>query len=274
MRSRRNGWSTSCGCDGRPSRGRWLLLPAAVLAALLPYGRVLNFGLLSTFLTPLIVVLLDLQSRSGWRLAEERLIDTLLGCAIALVIGYAPWPGSWQAHLPDRFAEAVSRVARYTERALAERALAERAPAERAPAKRAPPNGHRRTGTAERAPAGASPDRSRLRRETSRYLSDLRAEFQRSMSEPRAVSQRASAWWPALVALEQVMDAVTATAVAVDHGGPAPSPEAVRQLTAVLDRVADAVRTGTRLPLDIELPDDEALSPVTDAVRSVLAVVS
>ena len=100
--------------------GLWLLVPAAVLAALLPYGRVVNFGLLSTFLTPLIVVLLDLQSRSGWRLAEDRLVDTLLGCAIALLVGYAPWPRSWQAHLPERFAEAVSRVARYTERALAE----------------------------------------------------------------------------------------------------------------------------------------------------------
>ena len=182
--------------------GLWLLVPAAVLAALLPYGRVVNFGLLSTFLTPLIVVLLDLQGRSGWRLAEDRLIDTLLGCAIVLLVGYAPWPRSWQAHLPERFAEAVSRVARYTERALAE----------------------------------AAPDRSGLRRETYRYVSDLRAEFQRAMSEPRAVSHRATAWWPALVGLEQVIDAVTATAVAVDHGVPAPPADSVRKVAAVLDR--------------------------------------
>ena len=220
--------------------GLWLLVPAAVLAALLPWGRLVNFGLMLTFLTPLIVVLLDLQSRSGWRLAEDRLVDTLLGCAIALLIGYAPWPGSWQAHLPQRFAEAVSRVARYTEQALAEN----------------------------------SPDRSRLRRETSRYLSDLRTEFQRALSEPKAVSRRVSTWWPAAVALEQVVDAVTAIAVAVEHGAPAPSPDAVRRLAAVLNQVADAVRTGTRLPPDIELPDDEALRPVTDAVQGVLAMVS
>ena len=220
--------------------GLWLLLPAAVLAALLPYARILNFGLLSTFLTPLIVVLIDLFNRTGWRLAEARLIDTLVGCAIVLFVGYAPWPGSWQAHLPERFAEALIRVAKYTERAL----------------------------------AGPSPERQRLRRETSRYLSDMRAEFQRSMSEPPAVSRRASAWWPALVGLEQVLDAVTATAVAVDHGVPAPSPEAVRQVAAVLNQIADAVQAGGRLPPDTELPDDQVLKPVTDAVRSVLAVVS
>jgi hypothetical protein len=113
-----------------------------------------------------------------------------------------------------------------------------------------------------------------MRRETSRYLSDLRAEFQQSMSEPKAVSRQASAWWPALVGLEQVMDAVTATAVTVDHGAPAPSPEAVRRLTAVLDQIAGAAATGTWLPPDTGLPDQEALRPVTDAVRSVLAVVS
>ena len=85
--------------------GLWLLIPAAVLAALVPYGRSLNYALLTTFLTPLVVLLIDILDRAGWHLAEARLIDTLLGCAIALVIGFAPWPGSWQAHLSDQFAE-------------------------------------------------------------------------------------------------------------------------------------------------------------------------
>ena len=74
--------------------GAWLLIPFAVLAALLPYGRSRNYGLLATFLTPLVVVLIDLLNPGGWRLAEDRLIDTLIGCAIVLVIGYAPWPMS------------------------------------------------------------------------------------------------------------------------------------------------------------------------------------
>jgi hypothetical protein len=31
------------------------------------------------------------------------------------------------------------------------------------------------------------------------------------MSEPPSISRRATAWWPAVIALEQVMDAITAT---------------------------------------------------------------
>jgi hypothetical protein len=44
------------------------------------------------------------------------------------------------------------------------------------------------------------------------------------------VSRRATAWWPALVGLEEVMDAVTATAVTI-AGGTAPDPDTVRQLS-------------------------------------------
>ena len=45
--------------------GTWLLIPFAVLAALLPFGRSRNYGLLATFLTPLVVVLIDLLSPAG-----------------------------------------------------------------------------------------------------------------------------------------------------------------------------------------------------------------
>lgn len=218
--------------------GPWLLIPMAVLAAMVPYGRQLNYGLMATFLTPLVVLLIDLLDRTGWPLALARLTDTLLGCAIALIVGYAPWPRSWQAHLPGQFADAVSHVARYTETALVQ----------------------------------VSPGRHRLRRQTYRELSDLRAEFQRATSEPRRISHQAIAWWPALVALEQVMDAVTSTAVAVEHGAPAPQADAVGQITGALDQIAGAVRASRRPPAGVELPTGEALAPITDAVRSVLAV--
>jgi hypothetical protein len=56
--------------------GPWLLVPMAVLAAGMPYGRLRNFGLVATFMTPLVVLLIDLLAPIGWRLAEERLVDT------------------------------------------------------------------------------------------------------------------------------------------------------------------------------------------------------
>jgi hypothetical protein len=82
---------------------------------------------------------------------------------------------------------------------------------------------------------------------------------------------RASAWWPAIVALDEVADAATATRVAISRGAPAPSPDAVHQLTTALDAVADAIDAGVS-PRVGELLDDEAVKPVTDAVRPVLSV--
>src|SRR5262249_43482483 len=58
--------------------GPWLLLPFGVLAALLPYGKARNFGLSATFLTPLVVLLIDLLKPADWRLAGDRAIDTVL----------------------------------------------------------------------------------------------------------------------------------------------------------------------------------------------------
>jgi hypothetical protein len=90
------------------------------------------------------------------------------------------------------------------------------------------------------------------------------------MSEPAAVSRRASAWWPAIVALDEAVDAVTATGAAIRRGAPAPSPDAVDGLTATLYAVADAIDAGIS-PRVGEPPDDETLKPVTDTVRPVLA---
>jgi uncharacterized membrane protein YccC len=227
--------------------GAWLLIPFGILAALLPFGRSRNYGLLATFLTPLVVVLIDLLSPGGWQLAEDRLIDTLIGCAIVLLIGFAPWPMSWYSHLPRRYARAALDVCRYLEEALGPEA------------------------GAGAAAGGAPPARSRMRRSTYRALADLRAEFQRTMSEPPSISRRATAWWPAVVALEQVMDAITATALAVSRGATVPPP-GVLHLCGALRAVSEAAATGSALAEAPELPDDETLRPVTEAVRALLGV--
>ena len=222
--------------------GPWLLFPMAVLAAGQPYGRLRNFGLGATFMTPLIVLLIDLLAPAGWRLPEERLVDTLLGCAIVLLVGYATWPSSWHSHLPRQFAATLRDICRSMEAALI-------------------PD-----------PDPAARGRGwQLRRQAYRALGDLNGEYQRAMSEPAAVSRRPSAWWPAIVALDEVADAATAARVAISRGEPAPSPDAVHQLTAALSTVADAIDAGVP-PRVGELPDDEALKPVTDPVRPVLSV--
>ena len=227
--------------------GTWLLIPFAVLAALLPFGRSRNYGLLATFLTPLVVVLIDLLSPAGWRLAEDRLIDTLIGCLIVLLIGFAPWPMSWYAFLPRQYAQTALDVRQYLEEALG-------------------------ASSGGDGPGGdAPPARSRMRRSTYRALADLRTEFQRTMSEPPSISRRATAWWPAVVGLEQVMDAITSDAVAVSRGATV-SPADVRILSEALQAVGEAASTGTALAEWPEWPEDETLRPVTEAVRALLGV--
>ncbi len=232
--------------------GPWLLIPFGVVAALLPYGLSRNYGLFATFVTPLVVLLIDLLVPGGWQLALARLLDTLLGCAIVLVVGYALWPISWRANLPGHFAGTIRAVSRYLDEAFTT-----------AHEGGSPAREHEETDLSSR---------SRIKRQTYQALSDLRAEFQRTMSEPPGVSRRASAWWPALVGLEEVVDAVTATCVTIARGARAPSPAAVRQLSAALAAVADQVEGAAGGASETTLPSDEPLTPVTEAVRSVLGV--
>jgi uncharacterized membrane protein YccC len=249
-----------------------------VLAALLPYGKSRNFGLMSAFLTPLVVLFIDLLAPGGWRLAADRLLDTLLGCAIVLLVGYAPWPSSWQAHLPGQFAAAVRDVCRYLRQALlaawADQAGVATASPDGPITARSAAAGAGSVDAAERSAAHSATGPagwSRQDRQAYRALSDLRAEFDRTMAEPRAISRRATAWWPAVVGLEAVADAITATAVAISRGAPAPRPAAVAQLATALDTVADAVQAGEQ-PRTVELPADPALRQVSEAVRAVLGI--
>jgi uncharacterized membrane protein YccC len=255
--------------------GPWLLLPFGVLAALLPYGKARNFGLSATFLTPLVVVLIDLLSPGGWRLAEDRLIDTVLASAIVLLIGYAPWPVSWSAHLPSQFAGTLRAVAAYMDEALVTAWGSGPQPVA-SPLATTPGTaaGAAPDATSGTSPGGAPTPRSGLRRHASRALSDLRAEFQRTLSEPPAISRRASAWWPAVVGLEEVTDATTTLVVAMGGGAPRPAPDAVHELTGTLRAVADAIEAQAPPAIPGRLPDDPALTPVTDAVRLVLSVLA
>lgn len=232
--------------------GEWLLIPFGLLAALLPYGRDRNYGLLATFLTPLVVVLIDVLEPAGWRLAEDRLIDTVIGCAIVLVVGFAPWPMSWHAHLPRQFGQAAQEVCGYVEEALG--------------ASQVP-------GATSASPAVVAAARAHRLRSVYRTLGDMRVEFQRTMSEPPSISRTATALWPAVVALEQVVDATTAVSLAVDRGASV-SAKGVRHVCAALDAVGEAAIRGTTVPADIELPDDETLKPVTEAIQALLSVLA
>jgi hypothetical protein len=92
-------------------------------------------------------------------------------------------------------------------------------------------------------------------------------EFQRTMAEPPSVSRRAARLWPALIALEQVTDAVTAAAVYADVEGRRPPAEEVGQLAAARRAIAAHVRDG-RPPPPPALPDRPASPALPDRPAS------
>jgi uncharacterized membrane protein YccC len=203
----------------------------ALFALALPYGLSRNYGLFTVFFAPVVVLLINLLGNDGWRLAQARLIDALIGCGIALLIGYAPWPSSWQGSWRPDFASAVCAIADYLDQAVGQGAR----------------------GTAPQA-------RARIQ------LATLQTRFQWAMAEPQWTRQRAMAWQPALAALERLLETVTATAVTT--AGQPWSGTGVSEVSAALRRIADAVRSGTPAHAKA-LPAEPSLGPVTDAVRSV-----
>jgi hypothetical protein len=72
----------------------WLfLLLVAALAAIRPYLKVRNYTLYATVMTPLVVLILDFGQPVSVAIIGDRLLDTVIGCAIALLVGYLPWTG-------------------------------------------------------------------------------------------------------------------------------------------------------------------------------------
>lgn len=144
------------------AHGFWLVFALAVFAAGAAIGKVRSHGLLATFITPLIIVLMDLTTGGSWTLVFARLIDTVLGCVIVLVFGYLLWPGSRRPRVGGRLADVTDTVARYIDVALRPVTT----PQERA-------------------------ERSRRRRQAYRGLSDLRTAFQQVIVEPSQAGRQA-----------------------------------------------------------------------------------
>lgn len=213
----------------------WVLVVfAGVIAFLLPITQVRQYGMFTTTLTPLVLILLEIGHAGGWDLLVARALDTVVGCVIVLVFGYLLWPGSRKPRIGGRLADAVEAVARYADLAL-----------------RPDPEG-----------------RNALRRRTYRQLSDLRTELQRALVEPSAAGRLAAAWYPAIIGLERVTGAVTRVAVEIAQGDPAPPDADVERVVTALDGIADAVRSGKPPP---DPPDVE--SERLDRVMSLVGVV-
>ncbi|WP_329119822.1 FUSC family protein [Streptomyces sp. NBC_01465] len=226
-------------------RGWWDVPVMVVLAALIPAFSAKGYAFQTAAITPVILLLSDQLNHMGYGLVLPRLLDSLIGCAIALVAGYLLWPESWHTRIGDRLADAVADTARYVDCAF-----------------------------------GQSEDqmqRVRLRRRLYRDLSVVRSEFQRALTEPPPTGRRAAAWWPLVVAVERIVDATTAARVRVSHGAQAPQPYETDEIAAQLRELADGLRSSeTLVEVVTHLGGDEegVLAPLRQEVTAARAIAS
>jgi uncharacterized membrane protein YccC len=213
----------------------WVVVALAAASAVLPWARGVNFGLFSVVQTPLIILLLDLALPAESGLVLARLVDTLVGCAIVLVLGYALWPQTWRAPLDEALGDATRALDAFVGAAF----------------------------------TGDDADIRRARRRSYRALTELQNALQRRLAEPPPVSTRAAAWWPVIVQLERTSDAVTEAVIAIRSGSPAPDLAQVAALRRAIARL-EADIAAHRAPDDAELLADGVLGPVArevDAAR-------
>ncbi|CAM5516227.1 FUSC family protein [Streptomyces canus] len=224
-------------------RGGWDVLVMLLLAPLIPALTPRGYGYQTAAITPVILLLSDVLNHQGTALLMPRLLDSLMGCGIALVAGYLLWPESWHTRVGDRLADAVADTARYVESAF-----------------------------------GSAPDpaaRARMRRRLYRDLSVIRTEFQRALTEPPPTGRRAAAWWPLVVAVERIVDATTAARVRVRHGAARPSAAEVEQVVLQLRELADGLRKVDVLyavRTDLTGPAGSVLEPLRQEVAAARAV--
>lgn len=224
-------------------RGGWDVLVMLLLAPLIPALTPRGYGYQTAAITPVILLLSDVLNHQGTALLMPRLLDSLMGCGIALVAGYLLWPESWHTRVGDRLADAVADTARYVESAF-----------------------------------GTAPDpaaRARMRRRLYRDLSVIRTEFQRALTEPPPTGRRAAAWWPLVVAVERIVDATTAARVRVRHGATRPSAAEVEQVVLQLRELADGLRKVDVLyavRTDLTGPAGSVLEPLRQEVAAARAV--
>ncbi|MEU0947823.1 FUSC family protein [Streptomyces canus] len=221
-------------------RGWWDVPVMLLLAPLIPAVTPRGYGYQTAAITPVILLLSDVLNHQGTALLMPRLLDSLMGCGIALVAGYLLWPESWHTRVGDRLADAVADTATYVEDAF-----------------------------------GDSVAGARTRRRLYRDLSVIRTEFQRALTEPPPMGRRAAAWWPLVVAVERIVDATTAARVRVRHGAARPSPAEVEQVVLQLRELADGLRNVDVLyavRTDLTGPAGSVLEPLRQEVAAARAV--
>lgn len=187
------------------------------LAAALPWALRRNYGLFSALLLPILMLVMGALQPGNQDIALARFIDAIAACAIVLLVGYLPWASWERRQLDERVAGAIDALARY----------------------------------AAMAASGHADATFAARRAAYKSLDDARVALQRALSEPPLVSRRAAHWWPGVVALERVANAIVEPMAegtdAVD-GAARAAADVDLPVVTLLTRMSAALRHGAPAP--------------------------
>jgi len=206
----------------------WAAVPlAAFFGGLIPLLKVKSYAMRTAAVTPLMLFLLDMISPipSG-ELVTARLVDTVLGCLIVLVFGYALWPESWRVRLGYRITAGLEAAADYLDEAF----------------------------------TGSWDVRSRDRRALRRSLNSIQNGLRQMLSEPPPASRQGTAWWPVLIELDHLVDAITAASARVRGGAEPPPEREVQAVSAELREMGAAIHDGRKPKAgDLTVPSSEEI---------------
>jgi uncharacterized membrane protein YccC len=170
-----------------------------------------RYGYAIVFLTPLIILLIAPGAADPWRDLADRVVDTLIGAALALAAVQLLWPQWERERLPERLARAVTAQRHYLSAVLA--AMTRPAPAERGIAV--------------------------LQREAEIELGNADAAFQRMMGEPTRQRGRVAQGFTLVVYIHRLCRHTIA--LALDIGAVTAPEEALGALRRLIDRALDDV---------------------------------
>ena len=210
-----------------------------VVCAIVSYSfQRLNYVVFVVFLTTYLVILFGLLKLEYLGVLRERVVDTLIGCAIAFSTGYFLFPRWEAAQLPDLMAAVLRANGAYLHQVAARLA----------------------------APAGPAPTAYRLARKDAYVAAaNLAAAFQRMLSEPKRTHRHPSAVHE-FVVLNYTL-ASGAAALAAADPGPAFTAATRRALVGAQGALATALRrlapaagapAAEPTPAALSAPDDPA----------------
>lgn len=221
-------------------KGLAMVFVIVAIAACMPWAMQRSYALLSLFITPMVLLLIDIVTPGTINVnyAGQRIMDTAIGGAIVLIFGYFIWPRSHEKQLATSYKTAMNTLANYLQQVCT-----------------------------------TAPALQESRRLIYSQLSNLRAQLQKQLSEPPPANKEAAKWFPIIASAERIADRITIYAESRAQGEPLPNKEntalVVQQMLNVTEMPNPGLTVQDNPLLDEVLSELNTISRLIHTTQSV-----